>query len=232
MKSGLTQAPEWRSLVNHANSVREFQLRDFFNSDPSRPANFSRCEVDLLFDFSRQRVTEETIGLLLALAEARNLRGRIDAMFAGERINVTESRPALHVALRNRPDRPILVDGKDVMPEVGANRERIRAFVDGVHSGRVVGATGRSFTDIVNIGIGGSDLGIVMASEALARYRNRNIKLHFVSNIDGSQLSDVLEKVDAARTMFVVVSKTFTTLETLSNAKLARQWIVDRLGAG
>jgi glucose-6-phosphate isomerase len=194
--------------------------------------NFSRCEVDLFFDFSRQRVSAETLQLLAALAEARGLRSRIDAMFAGERINVTENRPALHVALRNRIDRSISVDGRDVMPEVRANLDRMRAFIDGVHSGRFVGATGKSFTDIVNIGIGGSDLGIVMASEALARYRNRNLQLHFVSNIDGVQLNDILEKVDAARTLFVVCSKTFTTLETLSNARAARKWIVDRLGAG
>jgi glucose-6-phosphate isomerase len=228
----LVDSPAWRALLSHAQSARQWHLRELFAADSSRSQNFSRTEIDLLFDFSRQRVNDETLRLLVALAEARGLRSRIDAMFAGERINVTENRPVLHVALRNRADRPILVDGKDVMPDVRANLERMRLFVEGVHSGRVVGATGKSFTDVVNIGIGGSDLGIVMASGALARYRNRNLKLHFVSNIDGVQLSDVLEKVDAARTLFVICSKTFTTLETLSNAKIARQWIVDRLGAG
>jgi len=228
----LAQSPEWLCLAAHANAIRESHLRDLFAADPQRFQNFSRCEVDLLCDFSRQRATTETLRLLNALAEARGLRARIDAMFAGERINVTEDRAALHVALRNRADQPILVDGRDVMPEVRANLDRMREFVDGVHSGRIVGATGKAFTDVVNIGIGGSDLGIVMASEALARYRNRNLKLHFVSNIDGVQLGDILEKVDAARTLFVICSKTFTTLETLSNAKIARQWIVDRLGAG
>jgi glucose-6-phosphate isomerase len=212
--------------------MRDTHLRDLFAADPLRPQNFSRCEIDLLFDFSRQRVTSEILQGLISLVEARGLRNRIDSMFAGERINVTENRSVLHVALRNRGDQPIMVDGKDVMPEVRANLDRMRVFVDGVHSGRIVGANGKAFTDIVNIGIGGSDLGLVMANEALARYRNRNLKLHFVSNIDGVQIGDVLEKVDAARTLFVVCSKTFTTLETLSNAKIARQWLVDRLGAG
>ncbi|MBC7983267.1 MAG: glucose-6-phosphate isomerase, partial [Candidatus Obscuribacterales bacterium] len=181
---------------------------------------------------SRQRVTPTTIGLLTALAESRGLRARIEAMFNGERINVTENRPALHVALRNKSDRPINVDGKNVMLEVRASLDRMRQFVEGVHSGRIVGHSGKTFTDVVNIGIGGSDLGIVMATEALARYRHRNIRLHCVSNIDGAELADILEQADAARTLFVVCSKTFTTLETLSNAKFARQWIVDRLGAG
>ena len=153
-------------------------------------------------------------------------------MFAGEKINTTENRAVLHAALRNRTDRPILVDGQDVMPEVRASLAKMRNFVEGVHGGRIHGATGKTFTDIVNIGIGGSDLGIVMATEALANFRNRNLRLHCVSNIDGVQLGDVLEKADPARTLFVVCSKTFTTLETLTNAKLARQWIVDRLGEG
>lgn len=207
-------------------------LRDLFASEPNRFAQLSRCELNLLFDFSRQRVTTETIGLLLELAEARGLRGRIDAMFAGEKINTTENRAVLHTALRNRSDRPVLVDGQDVMPEVRASLDKMRSFVEGVHSGRIHGHTGKPFSDIVNIGIGGSDLGIVMATEALAKLRNRNIRLHCVSNIDGVQLGDVLEKVDPARTLFVVCSKTFTTLETLTNAKIARQWIVDRMGEG
>jgi glucose-6-phosphate isomerase len=230
--STLTRLSEWRVLSAHAAENRDLHLRDLFASDANRSVEFSRCELDLLFDFSRQRLTAETLRLLVALADARGLRPRIEAMFRGERINVTENRPALHIALRSRADRQILVDGKDIVPDVRANLERMRNFVDGVHSGRIVGAAGKSFTDIVNIGIGGSDLGIVMASEALARYRNRNLRLHFVSNIDGVQLGDILERVDAARTLFVICSKTFTTSETISNAKRARQWIVDRLGAG
>jgi glucose-6-phosphate isomerase len=230
--SHVETTPEWRALEQHARSFGSTHLRDLFAADPKRAERFSRTDLNLLFDFSRQRVSDETLALLLKLAGARGLRERIGAMFAGERINTTENRAVLHVALRNRSNRPILVDGQDVMTEVNASLEKMRAFVEGVHGGRIHGATGKSFTDIVNIGIGGSDLGIVMATEALAKYRNRNLRLHCVSNIDGVQLGDVLEKVDAARTLFVVCSKTFSTLETLSNAKLARQWIVDRLGEG
>jgi glucose-6-phosphate isomerase len=225
--------PEWQALETHAASMRGRHLRDLFASDAQRAVNFSRTsELNLLFDFSRQRVDAETLRLLIALANARGLRNRIDAMFSGEKINTTENRAVLHTALRNRTDRPINVDGQDVMPEVRASLEKMRTFVEGIHGGRIHGHTGKTFTDVVNIGIGGSDLGIVMATEALAKYRNRNIRLHCVSNIDGVQLGDVLEKVDAARTLFVVCSKTFSTLETLTNAKLARQWIVDRLGEG
>jgi len=223
---------EWRALEAHAGQVGKVHLRDLFALDAARFERFSRSEMNLLMDFSRQRVTDETLRLLTDLATARGLAARIAAMFAGEKINVTENRAVLHVALRNRSDRPIMLDGKDVMPDVRASLAKMRAFVEGVHGGRVHGHTGKTFTDVVNIGIGGSDLGIVMATEALARVRSRNIKLHCVSNIDGVQLADVLEKVDASRTLFVVCSKTFTTLETLTNAKLARQWIVDHLGEG
>jgi glucose-6-phosphate isomerase len=228
----LTTSPEWHALESHARSLRAAHLRDLFAGDPNRFERLSRLELNLLFDFSRQRVTPETIALLVGLAEARGLRSKIDAMFAGERINTTEDRAVLHTALRNRSGRPVLVDGQDVMPEVHASLDKMRNFVEGVHGGRIHGHTGKPFSDIVNIGIGGSDLGIVMATEALAKFRNRNLKLHCVSNIDGVQLGDVLEKVDPARTLFVVCSKTFTTLETLTNAKIARQWIVDRLGDG
>ncbi|MDY6945395.1 MAG: glucose-6-phosphate isomerase [Pseudomonadota bacterium] len=228
-----TTTPEWQALETHAASMRGRHLRELFANDPRRAVSFSRTsELNLLFDFSRQRVDAETMRLLLALANGRGLRNRIDAMFSGEKINTTENRAVLHTALRNRTDKPVLVDGQDVMPEVRASLEKMRVFVEGVHGGRIHGHTGKTFTDVVNIGIGGSDLGIVMASEALAKYRNRNIRLHCVSNIDGVQLGDVLEQVDAARTLFVVCSKTFSTLETLTNAKLARQWIVDRLGEG
>jgi len=226
------QLPQWQALTAHAAQMRQRHLRDLFAADPQRVEKFARTDLNLLFDFSRQRVDAETIRLLIELAQARGLQQRIAAMFAGEKINTTENRAVLHTALRNRSDQPILVDGQDVMTEVRAGLAKMRNFVDGVHGGRVHGATGKTFTDIVNIGIGGSDLGIVMATEALAKYRNRNLRLHCVSNIDGVQLSDVLEKADPARTLFVVCSKTFTTLETLTNAKLARQWVVDRLGEG
>lgn len=221
----------WRKLADHAER-NPVHLKRAFAEDPDRFGKFSRCELDLLYDFSRQRLAAETLPLLIELANERALPQRITALFSGEKVNVTEQRAALHTALRNRSERPVLVDGNDVMREVRANLDRMRAFVDGVHGGRIAGSGGKPFTDIVNIGIGGSDLGVVMANEALVRYRNRNLRLHCVSNIDGVHLSDVLEKVDAARTLFVVVSKTFTTQETLSNARLARQWVVDRLGEG
>jgi len=228
----IVNLPEWQALEAHVTTVGRMHLRELFATDPDRFEHLSRCELNLLFDYSRQRVTPDTMKLLLKLARARGLPAAIDAMFAGEKINLTERRAVLHTALRNRSGRAVLVDGQDVMPEVKASLDKMRDFVEGVHGGRIHGATGKSFTDIVNIGIGGSDLGIVMATEALAKVRNRNLRLHCVSNVDGVQLGDVLEKVDAARTLFVVCSKTFSTLETLTNATLARQWIVDRLGAG
>lgn len=227
-----SQLPEWKNLAKHADRLHQAHLRDLFAADAERFQKLSRCDLNLLFDFSRQRLDATALQSLIELATARGLGQRIGAMFSGERINETENRAVLHVALRNRSDRPVLLDGQDVMPEVRASLDKMRNFVQGVHGGRIHGATGKTFTDVVNIGIGGSDLGIVMATEALAKLRNRNIRLHCVSNIDGVQLADALEKVDPARTLFVVCSKTFSTLETLTNAKIARQWIVDRLGEG
>jgi glucose-6-phosphate isomerase len=232
MANLVSSSEQWHALQVHAASVRKSHLRELFAQDPDRFSRLSRCDLNLLMDFSRQRVTTETLTLLCDLANVRDLRGQIDAMFRGEKINTTENRAVLHTALRNRSDRAVMVDGKDVMPEVRASLEKMRNFVDGVQGGRIHGATGKTFTDIVNIGIGGSDLGIVMATEALAKFRNRNIRLHCVSNFDGVQIADTLEQVDPASTLFVVCSKTFTTLETLTNAKIARQWIVDRLGEG
>ena len=229
--SSLLQSPEWQSLNALMLSDGTRHLRDLFAEQPERFNAFSRCEMDILFDFSRQRVTQPVLEGLLKLAEARGLRAKIMAMFNGEIINTTEQRAVLHTALRASSDRSIAVNGRNVTHEVQANLQRMQGFVEDVHSGRKRGSTGKVFTDIVNIGIGGSDLGIVMVTEALARYRQPNIKLHCVSNIDGSQLADVLEKVDAASTLFVVCSKTFSTLETLSNARIARQWLVDRLGS-
>ncbi len=229
--SSLLQSPEWQSLNALMLSDGTRHLRDLFAEQTERFNAFSRCEMDILFDFSRQRVTHPVLAGLLKLAEARGLRAKINAMFNGEIINTTEQRAVLHTALRASSDRNITVNGRNVTHEVQANLQRMQGFVEDVHSGRKRGSNGKVFTDIVNIGIGGSDLGVVMVTEALARYRQPSIKLHCVSNIDGSQLADVLEKVDAASTLFVVCSKTFSTLETLSNARIARQWLVDRLGS-
>jgi glucose-6-phosphate isomerase len=230
--TSLLQTREWQALNALMLTDGTRHLRDLFAEDSERFQRFSRCDMDMLFDFSRQRVTQPVLEALMNLAKARGLKERIEAMFAGELINNTEQRAVLHTALRAGPDAVVKVNGKDVMPEVRANLKRMRDFVEGVQTGRIQGFTGKHFTDVVNIGIGGSDLGIVMATEALARYRHRTLNIHCVSNIDGSQLADVLEKLDAARTLFVVCSKTFTTLETLNNARIARQWMVDRLGPG
>ena len=227
-----TSSPAWQALQRSAREIGELHLRQLFATDPSRFDSLSIQALDLLFDFSRQRVTPRICNLLLELAQERGLEQRIGALFAGEPVNNTERRAAMHMALRNRSGRPMHADGRDVMPEVRRELGRMRDFVVGVHEGRYRGATGQRFTDIVNIGIGGSDLGIVMATEALGRYRNRGMRLHCVSSVDGVELSDAMEQVNPATTLFVVCSKTFTTLETLSNATAAREWLVAELGEG
>jgi glucose-6-phosphate isomerase len=225
-----THLPQWRTLLRLAADVGGRHVRDLFADEPERHAALSLDALDLLYDYSRQRVTTEVVAELCALADACGLEERRAALFAGEKVNSTESRPAMHMALRNLSGRPLYADGIDVMPAVLTELGKLRDFVSGVHAGRITGFTGARFTDVVNIGIGGSDLGIAMASEALARYRNRNVRLHCVSNVDGVELADTLEQVDPARTLFVVCSKTFTTLETLTNAHAARQWMIGELG--
>jgi glucose-6-phosphate isomerase len=225
-----TDMPAWQDLQAHATDLEACHLRQLFAEDVKRCERLSVTELDILYDFTRQRMTAETVEALLRLARECRLEERIAALFAGEAVNNTERRAAMHMALRNRSERPMYVGGQDVMPDVRAELRKIRDFVTGVHEGRVTGAKGARFTDVVNIGIGGSDLGIVMATEALGRYRNRAIRLHCVSNIDGVELSEIIEQVNPATTMFVVCSKTFTTLETLSNANAARAWLIGELG--
>ncbi len=223
--------PAWKALQGHAATVSTRHLRELFADDPSgRFAANSVEALDFVYDYSRQRVTPQTTKLLLELARACDLEGRIAALFGGEAVNHTERRAAMHMALRNRSGRPMFADGEDVMPAVRAELAKMHAFVTGVHEGRITGATSARFTDVVNIGIGGSDLGVVMATEALARFRNRGIRLHCVSNVDGVELADTLEQVDPATTLFVLCSKTFTTLETLTNANAARAWLAHELG--
>ena len=223
--------PAWQALQQHAAELSPRHLRDFFAASPDRRfADLSLETLDFLYDFSRQRVTAQTLQLLLDLARACDLEGHMAALFGGKLVNNTERRSAMHMALRNRSGRPMLAAGRDVMPEVVAELAKMREFVQGVHEGRVLGFQGARFTDVVNIGIGGSDLGIVMVTQALARFRNRAIRLHCVSNIDGVELADVLEQVNPATTLFVICSKTFTTQETLSNATAARDWLVEELG--
>jgi glucose-6-phosphate isomerase len=222
--------PAWRALQGHAADLEARHLRQLFADDAQRFERLSVTELDFLYDFTRQRMTADTLERLLSLARECRLEERIAALFAGEAVNNTEGRAAMHMALRNRSDRPMHVGGQDVMPDVRAELAKIREFVTGVHEGRITGSKGGRFTDVVNIGIGGSDLGIVMATEALGRYRNRGIRLHCVSNIDGVELAEVMEQVNPATTLFVICSKTFTTLETLSNANAARAWLIAELG--
>ena len=228
--SDRTSLPAWRALRTHATDLEARHLRQLFADDTGRFERLSVTELDFLYDFTRQRMTAETLAGLLGLARECRLQDRIAALFAGEPVNNTERRAAMHMALRNRSGRPMHVGGQDVMPDVRAELAKIRDFVTGVHEGRITGSKGARFTDVVNIGIGGSDLGIVMATEALGRYRNRGIRLHCVSNIDGVELAEVMEQVNPATTLFVICSKTFTTLETLSNAKAARAWLIGELG--
>jgi glucose-6-phosphate isomerase len=230
--AGAVGSPEWSALAEHAGRMRDVHLRTLFAEDPERAASLTLHVEDLFVDYSKNRVTPETIRLLLALAERAGLRDRIDAMFAGERINATEDRPALHVALRAPRDERIVVDGEDVVPKVHAVLDRMTAFSDRVRSGEWTGATGTRIRNVINIGIGGSDLGPAMASEALKDFSDRGMTFRFVSNVDGADLWEALHDLDPAETLFVVSSKTFTTVETLTNATSARDWLLRGLGAG
>ena len=215
--------PAWKALEVHAAQLSGRHLRDFFAVDGASRFDVGSVQVlDLLYDFSRQRVTRETLDLLQSLAQACDLPARIAALFAGDTVNNTEGRAAMHMALRNRSERPMQADGQDVMPEVRAQLARMREFVTGVHQGRILGFTGARFTDVVNIGIGGSDLGIVMATEALGRYRNQARSVCTVSPTSTvSNSSDTSwTRINPATTLFVICSKTFTTLETLSQREL------------
>jgi len=229
--SALTKSPAWLALSQHRDAQGDQSLRTLFAQDPRRFEKFSLELGDLLLDYSKNRVTEETMRLLFALARQSRVEEARDRMFRGEKINGTEGRAVLHVALRNRSNRPILVDGEDVMPEVNQVLSRMRSFTDALRSGAWKGYTGQSITDIVNIGIGGSDLGPVMACHALKPYWQKGLRAHFVSNVDGTQIVETLRELDPARTLFIIASKTFTTQETLMNARSARDWLVGKLGS-
>jgi glucose-6-phosphate isomerase len=220
----------WTALTAHHAKLRDVHLRTLFAEDPGRGERFALEAAGLYLDYSKNRVTAETLRLLLALAEAAGLRGRIDAMFAGEKINVTEQRAVLHVALRTPRDRRIVVDGRDVVPDVHAVLDRLTAFSTAVRTGAWTGFTGRPVRNVVNIGIGGSDLGPVMAYEALRPWSDRRLTMRFVSNVDGADFAEATRDLDPAETLFVVSSKTFTTQETLVNARAAREWSVRALG--
>lgn len=226
----LRQRPAWRALEAHYPTVRDLHLRALFAGDPGRGERMTAEGAGLYLDYSKNRLTGETLRLLLDLAGAAGLRGRIDAMFRGETINVTEGRAVLHVALRAPREASIVVDGENVVPRVHAVLDRMADFAARVRSGGWAGFTGRPIRNVVNIGIGGSDLGPVMAYEALRHYSHRGLTLRFVSNIDGTDFAEATRDLDPAETLFVVSSKTFTTLETLTNAHTARAWLLRALG--
>jgi glucose-6-phosphate isomerase len=226
----IDQTPEWQALRRHRQELEDIPLRELFAADPGRGGAMT-CEAgDLYLDWSKNRVTGETLELLVALAERAGLRRRIDAMFGGERINVTEGRAVLHVALRAPEGSSVTVDGHDVVPDVHDVLARMRRFADEVRSGRWLGHTGRPVRNVVNLGIGGSDLGPAMAYEALLPYSDRSRTFRFVSNVDGADIAEATRDLDPAETLFVVCSKTFTTIETLTNARTARAWLLDALG--
>jgi glucose-6-phosphate isomerase len=224
--SALTSSPAWRNLQQHYDANKLVAMRDLFADDPERFKQFSIEFEGLLLDFSKNRITGETLELLRELAVERDVAGWAKKMFAGEKINITENRAVLHIALRNRSNRPILVDGKDVMPDVNAVLAHMERCSNTVRSGEWKGYTGKPITDFVNIGIGGSDLGPVMVAEALKPYAQRTLKAHFVSNVDGTHMAETLKTLSPETTLFIVASKTFTTQETLTNARSARDWFL------
>jgi len=228
--SNAKPAAAWKALESHAATMSKTHLRQLFAEDRKRGERMAVEAVGLYLDYSKNRVTDETLRLLVKLAEDSGVRDRIDAMFRGEKINVTEKRAVLHVALRAPKDAKILVDGKDVVPEVHSVLDRMAAFSNRIRSGEWKGHTGKRIRNIVNIGIGGSDLGPVMAYEALKHYTDRSLDCRFVSNIDGTDFAEAVRDLDPAETLFIVSSKTFTTLETMTNARTARAWSLAGLG--
>lgn len=227
--ASLSARPTWQALSAHYEQIKDLQLRQLFAEDPGRAERMSVEAEGIYLDYSKNRITAETLRLLLDLAESAGLRGRIDAMFSGERINSTEDRAVLHIALRAPREVRIEVDGENVVPEVHTVLDRMSAFSDCVRSGEWVGYTGRRIRNIVNIGIGGSDLGPVMAYEALRHYSDRDLTCRFVSNVDGTDFAEATRDLDPAETLFIVASKTFTTLETMTNAQTARTWTLAAL---
>ncbi|MEH5031498.1 glucose-6-phosphate isomerase [Escherichia coli] len=225
-----TQTAAWQALQKHFDEMKDVTIADLFAKDGDRFSKFSATFDDqMLVDYSKNRITEETLAKLQDLAKECDLAGAIKSMFSGEKINRTENRAVLHVALRNRSNTPILVDGKDVMPEVNAVLEKMKTFSEAIISGEWKGYTGKAITDVVNIGIGGSDLGPYMVTEALRPYKN-HLNMHFVSNVDGTHIAEVLKKVNSETTLFLVASKTFTTQETMTNAHSARDWFLKAAG--
>ncbi|MGO3267768.1 MAG: glucose-6-phosphate isomerase [Sphingobacteriaceae bacterium] len=224
-KIDFTKTQAYQYLADHFIQINAHSLKDLFQADPNRFDKFSVFLGDILLDYSKNRVNEETMALLAQLARECKLQDAIDAMFGGEKINETENRAVLHTALRNRSGEPVMMDGEDIMPEIRSVLERMRGFSERVISGQWKGYTGNEITDVVNIGIGGSDLGPVMVSEALKSYKTR-LNVHFVSNVDGTQIAETLQHLNPSTTLFLIASKTFTTQETMANANTAREWFL------
>ncbi len=228
--SVLTSSPAWNALVHHQSVLAGVHMRSLFAADPDRFSKFSLCLDDLLVDYSKNIITVDTMRLLQSLAREGSVETWRDRMFAGDPLNITEGRAVLHVALRNRSSRPVMVQGKDVMPDVRAVLDHMRGFSDQVRSGQWRGCTGKAICDVVNIGIGGSDLGPVMVTEALRPYSTPGLRLHFVSNVDGTNIAETLKRVHPETTLFIIASKTFTTQETLTNALSAKAWFLRHTG--
>ncbi|HEX9235777.1 MAG TPA: glucose-6-phosphate isomerase [Actinomycetota bacterium] len=228
--TSITDTPEWQALAEHHRDLREADLRTLFAEDPTRGETMTADAADLFLDYSKNRITPQTIRMLVALAERAGLRDRIEAMFTGQKINTTEGRAVLHVALRAPAGDVIEVDGQNVVPWVHDVLDRMASFAERVRGGAWTGATGKRIWNVVNIGIGGSDLGPAMAYQALQDYSDRSITFRFVSNVDGADVAETLRGMNPEETLFVVSSKTFTTVETLTNARTARAWVVDALG--
>jgi glucose-6-phosphate isomerase len=228
--SPLTELPAWKALTAHYEKIRGVHLRTLFADDASRGERLALSAEGFYFDYSKHRVTDETLKLLIDLANESNLRERIDAMFRGDKINVTENRAVLHVALRAPRDETIMVDGKNVVPEVHEVLDRMASFSNRIRSGAWTGHTGKRIRAVINVGIGGSDLGPVMAYEALRHYSDRSLTMRFVSNVDGTDFAEATQDLDPAETLFIISSKTFTTLETMTNAHTARDWSLRTLG--
>jgi glucose-6-phosphate isomerase len=225
-----TQTQSWQKLSKHFAAIKDVHLRDLFAEDPDRFKRFHIRLNDILVDYSKNRITDETLNLLFELAHDAGVQKAVKSMFSGEKVNETEDRPVLHTALRNRANSPVMVDGEDVMPQVNAVLRKMERFSRGVRSGEWSGYTGKKITDIVNIGIGGSDLGPVMVTEALHPYATQGLAVHFVSNIDGTHITETLKRLNPETTLFMIASKTFTTQETMTNAFSARDWFLNQAG--
>ncbi|MBR2922635.1 MAG: glucose-6-phosphate isomerase [Alphaproteobacteria bacterium] len=230
LKNEINKSIQWKKLEKLAKKMRKVEMRDMFEKDDKRAEKYTLELENMLVDFSKNRINDKVFKALIALAKKAKIRNKIMDMFEGKKINITENRAVLHVALRNRENTPIYVDGENVMPEINAVLAKIKSFSEAVRLGEFVGYTGKKLTNIVNIGIGGSDLGPKMAVEALKKYMPGEMNCYFISNIDGTACAEVLNKVDPETTLFIVCSKTFTTIETLTNAKTCRKWLIDALG--